>query len=283
MNLLLEQIYVLDTHEREFAEQIAAKLFTTIAAIARFSSCPAWVRCSFWYSSPRSMSCTASPTPATVFVGRTDLITPRVRDPSPIADTSPSRAPILCGGRRWIGSNASPPARRAGLTANASKPAPARTSPGSPPPASCSPSLTTNLRDGHIRAPGPPAGGGVSITRCTRRRWKLSWPRNHRRGRGFDCTPRVVCASRLEHPGEGITARRETWLAPTHRHHGENRPRQQNSHIVPRPQPSLRRAGPRSRPFVLAPLRALRLDRRPLTRRCPHRGREGPKQHHELS
>src|ERR1700682_3130246 len=66
-----------------------------------------------------------------------------------------------------------------------------------------------------------------------------------------------------EQPGEGMTGSRETQPAPTHTHHtGELHP-QQNSHIVPRPQPSLRRAGPRSRPFVLATLRALRLDSRP--------------------
>ena len=65
-------------------------------------------------------------------------------------------------------------------------------------------------------------------------------------------------------PGEGMTGSRATRPAPTHIQHrtGDLYP-QQNSHIVPSAATSLRRAGPRSRPFVLATLRALRLDRRP--------------------
>src|SRR6185437_10135209 len=66
-----------------------------------------------------------------------------------------------------------------------------------------------------------------------------------------------------EHPGEGMTASRETRPAPTHTHHtGELHPTTEFTHRSPAA-PSLRRAGPRSRPFVLATLRALRLDRRP--------------------
>src|SRR6202008_4521054 len=67
-----------------------------------------------------------------------------------------------------------------------------------------------------------------------------------------------------EHPGEGMTASRETRPAPTHTHHtGELHPTTEFTHRSPAAT-TLRRAGPRSRPFVLAMLRALRLDPRSL-------------------
>ena len=68
MSSLLELIDVLDTHERRFAEQIAAKLYDD-RGYGRFSSCPVLARSSVRYSSPRSVMCTASPTPATCVRG----------------------------------------------------------------------------------------------------------------------------------------------------------------------------------------------------------------------
>src|SRR4051794_8964583 len=66
-----------------------------------------------------------------------------------------------------------------------------------------------------------------------------------------------------EHSGEGMTGSRDTGLAPTHIHHtGDPHTTTEFTHRSPAA-PSLRRAGPGSRPFVLATLRALRLDRRP--------------------
>src|SRR6478736_7394426 len=67
-----------------------------------------------------------------VFVGRSDLNTASPTRLS-AAGTSPSRAPNSCGGRPWRPSNASRPAR---------------TSPRSPRPASCSPSSTAGCATG---------------------------------------------------------------------------------------------------------------------------------------
>ena len=54
-------------------------------------------------------------------------------------------------------------------TANGSRPAAAGTSPRSPRPASCSPSSTTGCAT-DTSGPGPPSGGGVSISDATRAR-----------------------------------------------------------------------------------------------------------------
>ena len=65
-----------------------------------------------------------------------------------------------------------------------------------------------------------------------------------------------------EHPGEGMTVSRDTRPAPTYITL-ETCTHNRIHTSFPRAATSLRRAGPRSRPFVLATLRALRLDRRP--------------------
>ena len=75
---LLELIDILDSHEARFAAMIADG-WTPTGAIKRSSSCPASDRRWRRYSSPRSVTCTASPTPPAVLIGRADPATPRVR------------------------------------------------------------------------------------------------------------------------------------------------------------------------------------------------------------
>src|SRR6185312_6733765 len=75
------------------------------------------------------------------------------------------------------------------------------------------------------------------------------------------CCPRTApCPS---YSGEGMTGSPDTWPGPNpYTSHWRPRTTTEFTHRSPAA-PSLRRAGPRSRPFVLAMLRALRLDRRP--------------------
>ena len=62
---LLELIDILDGHEARFAAMIAERLQRPPLAIKRSSNCPASGRCWRRCSSPRSVTCTVSPTPRT--------------------------------------------------------------------------------------------------------------------------------------------------------------------------------------------------------------------------
>ena len=144
---LLELIDVLDTHERRFADQIAAQLrgdrgYQAIQQLPGVGP----VLAAVFVAEIGDVHRFADPSHLCSWAG----LTPHTASPTPscAADTSPSRAPNSCGGRPWRPSNASRPAPRSRSTANASKPAAARTSPRSPRPASCSPSSTTGCATG---------------------------------------------------------------------------------------------------------------------------------------
>ena len=107
-------------------------------------SVPPWRRC----SSRRSGTCTGSPTPPPVFVGRSDPQAPRVRHRrSPRAH---HEAGLQTGALGGGGGHPAATGRHEdlGRPHNASRPAAAGTSPRSPRPANCSPSSTTGCATG---------------------------------------------------------------------------------------------------------------------------------------
>ena len=160
---LMELIDVLDAHERRFADPIAAKLRGDRGywAIQELPGVGPTLGAVFV---AEIGTCTASPIPVALcpWAG----LTPNTASPTrlSIGGTSPSRAPNSCVGGRGSHPTPAGPARRSRSTANASRPAAARTSPRSP-----GPQATTGCAMG-TSEPWPTSGRRREIFDATRAR-----------------------------------------------------------------------------------------------------------------
>src|SRR4029077_16699837 len=229
----------------------------------RSNSCPVWAPSWARWSSPRSVTYIGSPIPPNYVCGPGVARAPTSPTPWCAADTSPNRVPSWCGGPPWRPSSAIPPRRRSPSTAPGSSHAAARTSPRSPWRANCSPWSTTGCATG-TSAPWAPAERREQPGRHTRAAAALSDPLPGVVAHLIDpacCHRTAPCPHQL---GEGMTGSR-TPIRPCPNlsaHHTWRRTPTYNNLAadLPASADSMHRAGPASRPFVLATLRALRLD-----------------------